>query len=781
MIHTLLLTTIASISLPSAPDGFVVEHLRHAAEDEGSWVCMDIDERGRLVVAPERGHLLRMTVSGTDVEVERLETPVQRAQGLLHVDGVLYCNVNAPLAEGGGLHRLRDLDGDGSFEDHRQLSAWDWGGEHGGHAIRLGPDGMLYILQGNHVRPPESLADASPLRNWDEDVLVERLWDPRGHAVGRMSPAGHVLRTDLEGSRWELVAGGLRNAYDMDFDEDGELFAYDADMEWDVGTAWYRLPRVVHLVSGGETGWRSGSAKWSDAWPDANPAVAETGVGSPTGVCFATGSSFPEPWRSTLLLGDWSYGRILACRLEENGAGYTGVIEPFITGKPFNITDMAFGPDGHLYCITGGRGTASDLYRVRWNGERSDVRSDEPSQHRLRAHRRALEAMHRVPAPESLERIWNSMGDDDRSIRFAARVALERIDRDDWADRALAETDPPTSRSALLALARVGTDAHRSRVLARVTEELPASAGQQRIDLLRITMVALARGGRDDRIGDAVAAGYPDLDADFETDRLASTILAHLEHEVFIDRTLDRLDETTEPGQQMQFALVLRLAADRFDEEQTNRFGDWVDRARRYEGGLSIQGFVEAIAEPVLGPRSDTADAPPSLPDETDILHAWTMDEVEPYLPLLDADRDTARGRRLLEATLCLRCHRFGSEGGATAPDLTAVGSRFSRRDLLETILEPSRVVSDQYLQQQVRLNDGSVHIGRVSRSGDDWIVTGPYGIERTTIPMRDVEHMEAVDASPMPPGLVNTLTREQLLDLLACLEAGPSDETKTP
>ena len=253
MIHTLLLTTIASISLPSAPDGFVVEHLRHAAEDEGSWVCMDIDERGRLVVAPERGHLLRMTVSGTDVEVERLETPVQRAQGLLHVDGVLYCNVNAPLAEGGGLHRLRDLDGDGSFEDHRQLSAWDWGGEHGGHAIRLGPDGMLYILQGNHVRPPESLADASPLRNWDEDVLVERLWDPRGHAVGRMSPAGHVLRTDLEGSRWELVAGGLRNAYDMDFDEDGELFAYDADMEWDVGTAWYRLPRVVHLVSGGRT------------------------------------------------------------------------------------------------------------------------------------------------------------------------------------------------------------------------------------------------------------------------------------------------------------------------------------------------------------------------------------------------------------------------------------------------------------------------------------------------------------------------------------------------
>lgn len=770
-----LLIVLVPVTLPQAPEGFVVEHVHHATDNEGSWVCMDFDGAGRVVIAPERGPLLRLTLSGAEVQVEELDTPVQRAQGLLHVGDSLYCNVNAPLAEGGGLHRLRDADGDGVFESHRQLSKWDWGGEHGGHAVRMGPDGLLYILQGNHVRPPDALAPTSPLQNWDEDILVERLWDPRGHAVGRMSPAGHVLRTDLDGTRWELVAGGLRNAYDMAFNDDGELFAYDADMEWDLGTAWYRLPRVVHIVSGGETGWRGGSAKWSDAWPDATPAVAETGVGSPTGVCFPYESSFPEPWRSSLLLGDWSYGRILSCRMNENGAGYTGTIEPFITGKPFNVTDMDIGPDGNLYCITGGRGTASDLYRVRWTGATNESMPRKDPGIAARARRRTLEALHDDAHPGKIELIWESLGDDDRSIRFASRVALERIDPGTWANRALSEEDPATARTALLALARVGTEQQRSSVLDAATQRLSSTSGQARSDLLRTAMIAMARGGTSDRIGEAVADGYPDPDGNFERDHLGSIILAHLQHEAFIDTTLDLLEGESDPARQLQFALVLRLAAGSFDDEQRLRFQDWYENARHFEGGLSVRGFVDAIGEPVLGPRKqDEAEAPVM---EADILHEWTMADVTPYLPLLDGERNLERGRLLLESNLCLRCHRFGNEGGATGPDLSAAGSRFSRRDLLETILSPSKVVSDQYLQQRVHTIDGAAHVGRVTRSGDDLIISGPYGILQTRVAMVDVDRMEPVESSSMPPGLVNTLTREQLLDLLACLEAGADEQ----
>ena len=67
-----------------------------------------------------------------------------------------------------------------------------------------------------------------------------------------------MLRTDLDATGWEIVAGGFRNPYDLDFTADGELFTYDADMEWDIGTPWYRSPRLIHVVSGGEYGWRGG-------------------------------------------------------------------------------------------------------------------------------------------------------------------------------------------------------------------------------------------------------------------------------------------------------------------------------------------------------------------------------------------------------------------------------------------------------------------------------------------------------------------------------------------
>ena len=759
----------------TAPDGFVVERVHQAAEDEGSWVCMDFDDAGRVVIAPERGPMLRLRIHDDGADVERMDAPVQRIQGLLHHGDALYCNVNAPLAEGGGLHRLRDVDGDGTFEMHEQLAAWDWGGEHGAHAIALAPDGKsLYLVHGNHVRPPERLRSDSPLQHADEDVLLERLWDPRGHAVGRMAPAGYVVRTDFDGTRYELVAGGLRNAYDIAFSAEGELFTYDADMEWDIGTGWYRYPRIVHVVSGGETGWRGGSAKWSDAWPDANPPVAEASVGSPTGIRFPYDSSFPEPWKSSLLVSDWSWGRVDAVALRPEGAGWTGTITPFLRGRPFNITDLDIGTDGHLYCITGGRGTASALYRVRWTGEPGGTVVPRQDGADARNQRRRLESLHGESTPDALPFILDQLGNEDRSIRFAARVALERIPVNAWFGQV--PDDSALRRVELLiAAARVGDSDDRQQVIDRVTSHLrDAPDRMERIGLLRAAMIAMSRtdGLQTDELGAQLDDDFPAWDPD--VDQLQGTLLAAMDHPGVVSKTLDLVEETSSHAQQLQYALPIRLATHWSDEDR-ERFMAWAAGARRFEGGLSVQGFVDGIVRPVLG--DDTPAIPGSdavAHDALPSLHAWSMEEIVPHLPRLDEPtRSIERGRVAFNDAQCARCHRMDGAGGDLGPDLTSVAARFSRQDLLHAILEPSAAITDQYAASRITLDDGEMLSGRITQRTDDQIVlmTDPYGDAHRTIEVDRIRTIEPDPTSTMPVGLVNGLTIEQLLDLLAYLE----------
>ena len=125
-------------------------------------------------------------------------------------------------------------------------------------------------------------------------MLLPRLWDARGHARGKLAPGGWIARTDPEGKVWELVSNGYRNEYDIAFNKNGELFTYDADMEWDVGTPWYRPTRVNHVISGGEFGWRSGTGKWPTYYPDSLGRVVDVGPGSPTGIGFGYGANLVE-------------------------------------------------------------------------------------------------------------------------------------------------------------------------------------------------------------------------------------------------------------------------------------------------------------------------------------------------------------------------------------------------------------------------------------------------------------------------------------------------------
>lgn len=353
-----------------APAGFRVERITHPSKT-GPLVSMTFDAFGRILAAREGGPLLRIyddNRDGVNEAVQVLTDKITAAQGLLVYRRFLYVVGEGPL--GTGLYRLDDEAGDGNYTKMALMFKFDSAmSEHGAHTPILGPDGMIYVVLGNHAQPEAEIAPNSPYRHaYEGDLLQPRYEDAGGHAVGVRAPGGTIIRTDLAGKRVERFAGGLRNAYDAAFNRWGDLFAFDSDMEWDEGLPWYRPTRVCQITAGAEFGWRSGWAKWPAYYLDNLPATLNLGRGSPAGACFYEHHRFPAPYRDTLLLADWSMGQILSVRLQRDGGGYRAKVEPLLEGRPLNVTDMEVGPDGWLYFVTGGRGTEGGVYRLVWQG-----------------------------------------------------------------------------------------------------------------------------------------------------------------------------------------------------------------------------------------------------------------------------------------------------------------------------------------------------------------------------------------------------------------------------
>ena len=227
-------------------EGFRVE-LVHAVdrETEGSWVALTVDDQGRLIASNQYGQLYRVEPEG---KVETLQLSVGHAHGLLYAFNSLYVVVAEDKYQGPGLYRARDIDGDDHFEHVERLRELSGTGEHGPHSIVLSPDGKsLFLCAGNKTSLTEFAASRVP-RHWGEDDLLPRIWGPIGSEVGTPAPGGWIARTDPDGKSWELFAVGLRNPFDMAFNRQGDLFTFDADAEFDMGTPWYQPTRVLHVV-----------------------------------------------------------------------------------------------------------------------------------------------------------------------------------------------------------------------------------------------------------------------------------------------------------------------------------------------------------------------------------------------------------------------------------------------------------------------------------------------------------------------------------------------------
>jgi putative heme-binding domain-containing protein len=797
--------------------GFVAERVFAVPRMLGSWVSLTVDDRGRFYTSDQDHGLYRLTVAANTTTVERVQVDLGGCQGLLWAHGALYAVVNGGRS---GLYRLRDTDGDDMLDKVELLRELKGNGEHGPHAIVLDPDGQhLVVLCGNHTALTPLDQSRAP-RNWAEDQVLPRYDDPNGHAVGVMAPGGYIVRTDPDGVQWELLCAGFRNTYDIAFDRSGELFGFDADMEWDMGLPWYRPTRICHAVSAGEFGWRNGSGKWPADYPDSLPPVLDIGPGSPTGLVFGYGSSFPPEYESALYACDWTFGTIYAVHLTPRGASFGGTKEEFVSGAPMAVTDAVVGQDGAFYFTVGGRGSASSLYRVRAvtpAAHRDVAATISPAQQA----RRALETFHGHADGVAIAAAWPALGSDDPFLRHAARIAVEAQPSEQWRQRALEPAGNPwAALTALLALSHQGNKDDLPAIVAALARLDFAHLDRlQRVAFVRVHELADIRLGpiADDlrlQLGQRLLALFPC--GDERVDRELCALLCRLDAPGVVDKAMPLLDSRPAPappwldvtGRNANYggaiekmiadmppasgiavANGLRTVRHGFTLAQRQALLQFLGAAMKKPGGASFRGYLSHMFDDVVAQLTDAEKAelavvigkkpppaepyratPPKGPGRT-----WTLDEAAALARNGLQQRSFASGRNLFHASSCAACHYFAGEGGSVGPDLTSLGNKYSARDVLESILEPSKVVSDQYAGAVLKKKDGTSLFGRVVAVGSG--ATAGYDVlpavadpKMVHVAAAEVAAVEPSKLSPMPTNLVDRLNQDELLDLLAFL-----------
>ena len=813
--------TATPINRIKAAKGFQVELLYSVpSEVHGSWVNLCTDNKGRLIVSDQFGKLYKITPPQpgntlAQTDIKPLNVDIRAVNGMVWAFDALYVGVNDYERKiPSGLYRISDSDGDDELDKVEMLRAMEARGDHGVHAVVPSPDGKsLFLITGNSTKPTQLASNSQVPKVWGEDHLLPSFPDGRGHNRGVLAPGGIIYKVDPDGKNFEAYANGFRNIFDAAFNRDGELFTYDADMEYDFNVPWYRPTRICQVTSGSEFGWRNGAGKRPVFYPDNLPGVLDIGPGSPTGVTFGYGAKFPAKYQNALYALDWSWGKLYAVHLKQNGSSYTATKEEFITGAPLPITDAIIHPnDGAMYFTIGGRRVQSGLYRVTYAGDESTALvKNEPSLTKETKIRRELEAYHGEQDPRAITAAWPHLKNEDRFIRWAARIAVEHQSLDQWADKALSESDPQIKVEALLALTRVTgicpqhrndespaiDTAMRARLLDAVLSiDMSNLDATSQLTLQRTIQIILNRFGRPDnstveKLSAAIDPLFPSNSADLNW--LLCETLAYLQSPSVAAKTMDLIEAAPTQEEQVQYARSIRMLQTGWTPELRTAYFEWFLKAANYRGGASFAKFIEFIRNDAVASLSDAQkesmkELLAKKPERISALEnlgavfegrpekQWKLDELVKAANSGLKNRDFGNGQKMFGAAGCFACHRFQNQGGMTGPDLTTAGRRYSVRDLLDQVVNPSKVINDQFSAVMVITDEGLVHSGVVVNLNNDGLtlntdLTDPN--KRVTINRNTIDEMLVSKTSPMPAGLFNRMTREEILDLVAYLISG--------
>ena len=419
-----------------------------------------------------------------------------------------------------------------------------------------------------------------------------------------------------------------------------------------------------------------------------------------------------------------------------------------------------------------------------------------------RALRQSFEAFHGRRDPAALDAAWPHLDSADPTIRHAARIAVEHQPVESWRELALNEHRPTAALAALSALFQ-SRDPRAVEIRDRLLWFRPAELdlGQTLWQLHLYEQIAPLHGARRQRIlarlpeveaaATAIEVQVSPLGTQTNLKRKLARLLVRLDARTAVETTARLLLGSPSQEDRLQALLLLRNRSHGWTPQRRREYFAALAEMPRFRSGEGMPKFLEHLRQESLATLSpkervtftkllDSAgeESLESLPPPRPVVKKWTINDFADLLADSQGG-DSARGATVFREAQCVRCHRVGARGPAVGPDLTHVARRFGRREMLQAILEPSKVVAEHYRSVQVTTKDGRVVVGRVLIEGDYRSETLRIAADPqrpaavVEIHKRDLEEYRLSDVSPMPAGLVDGFGRQEIFDLLAYLEQG--------
>lgn len=768
-------------ALPTVPAGYEVTLF--AQEPLVRQTCsMAFDARGRLFLGmgPQYRNpkpdtpgdsVVIVTDENGDGKADKTHT---FATGFNAIQGLAWHGRDLWIANSPDLTVVRDHNGDDVADEYVKVFT-DLGNlEHGLHGLVWAPDGKLYMSKGNSKglndpQQPDRIAP-QPFRELFGQSTQVPTTKPQTFKAADYKHTYHdpkddwglmggVLRCDDLGENLEIVSRGFRNPWDIAHDDGLNWLGADNDQN--------EGDRIFMPFYGAHFGWNH---PWSSSWTGEDhlptvPLSHDVFHGSGTGVAFGDLGQH----RRVFFINDWLRKITFVYQPQWDGSLMTSKWQPFIMGGKslFRPTDIAFGPDGALWCLSWSRGYGAEydagghmtsegrVYRI------SGVEKVKPASLKPMRERTVMELVeaftsplpvHRIDAQDELVRRGNE--NKQALITLLLGDGLINEAQQTW----IAWTLGRMGETAALEKALTSDNGSNLqlqvlRILGRSGKPLPAKVSELAVQdtnsRVRFEAVQALWQSRQP----AVIPTLLDVVAK-ETDRLAYYSAWRALRDLASTEALKKLLTDARGGVRRAALLALledsaliseevkALAADA-DKETHDLAAHWLEMTSGAGQKIELRGLGVNSAN--IAPITGTP--PPRDP----FAMPTTVEVALEMMKTADAER----GRLLAlhpAGAGCVLCHHISGRGNHFGPDLTGIGDRADAKHLIQSILEPSAVITEGFNSHVITTTAGGVQTGVLLEESGLAVTLGLITGQRARIMRADIAKHETLPVSAMPP-----------------------------